>query len=515
MLISSPQPLSPPRDASPLDLDPLIDPLRVHLLPRLAGRELAAVRGTCTALRALIDDDSADVWQAAAAPLRGAPVPAAWDGRAVQRSLQRAQQARANLTEGRGLAANALPGAQLPISNAYATWGACLGADGNVSLATLDGRERRALPALGACDSLVWSDSQPHLVFAYSTEERRAQIYDTERMNVVFSHSLSTFYAALEGADSRDLPAACTIAQFSPDGRWLAALGAGERLGLIEVGSGRQVLGAEVAAAQWHERFVCWSPDGAHLLVDRSAGRSNYPGELYRLGNNFAAPHAMARVARPSFSPDGRHLSYYNGDRIEILRLHPREGDTYAYPEVPCLGDMPTRFDVAEWSPNGDRCTLQSRRGRMDFETQTWQEIRSEGERGQPPKVPSCLPNLSFSDGLATYCDGESGARHSIDINDVTRARRVEAINPSPWPKMGHIVAMVGCNQDVLLLDTLAHRVAAVIAPLDGGRLAGPQDRHIVWNADGHTLHLQCLGQVQVVDFADLANGARPPRLTS
>ena len=223
-----------------------------------------------------------------------------------------------------------------------------LTAEKEVFVCSLAGGCRRHIEVLGACGHLAWS-TDSSLLFAYSDVKRLALRYDLCSGAVTTQVSLTCFDAV--NPEDGPPPPVHHSAAFSPDGRWLARIDADERLGVYSLHSQSWTRGPSPGMGPWYARGLQWSPDGEYLLVTRQGQYKRLPGELYRRDNGFSTSVSLYMVHHPSWSPDGRHLAFYDGTGVVIWDL------SAGYAALCCPGTI----DIT-WSFDGSLCELGAKR---------------------------------------------------------------------------------------------------------------------------------------------------------
>jgi Tol biopolymer transport system component len=147
---------------------------------------------------------------------------------------------------------------------------------------------------------LTWSPDGQQLVFAAFANDQggREQLYDVS----VRTHAVHRL---------TNLPYGATQPEWSPDGRWIAFVGAvaPDRIYLLSAKTHRaHVVGKATGLG------IAWSPDSTHLVF-------NTRGKLETVNTAGTRYHSIGVFGQsPSWSPDGQWIVFTYGDYVKEIR---------------------------------------------------------------------------------------------------------------------------------------------------------------------------------------------------
>jgi Tol biopolymer transport system component len=172
-----------------------------------------------------------------------------------------------------------------------------------------DGTNQRALTHFGRAPQLfgndvtpdlTWSPDGQELVFAAFANDQggRTQLYEVG----VRTHAVHRL---------TNLPYGATQPEWSPDGRWIAFVGAvaPDRIYLLSAKTHRAHAVGKATGLD-----VAWSPDSTHLVFNTRGKLEtvNTAGTRYRSIGVFGA--------QPSWSPDGQWIVFTYGNYVKEIR---------------------------------------------------------------------------------------------------------------------------------------------------------------------------------------------------
>ena len=510
---------------------PIQDALRTYILPHLSAVDLAALRATHSALRDVVDHGTDAIWRRAARSRTMAPMPPTLDALAVQRDLRLRLQAARQLAAGPtrldgpvDLVADTL--CEAPDGSRVAG----LDRAGRLAVLAADGTLLQHVDEVGRVTTLQWGNRDTLLLFGQ--EPAWVGVLQLPQERLLARRALAATPYPTDGA--------C----LSPDGAWLAYLGAGDRMVRgLHLPSGR-----EMGAAPPHRRAIpcesptlMFSPSGNHLLGIYDGGRRGCSGALWDLQQGLDQAPRLYWGLFFTFSPDGRYLAYNDRSSVDVVRLQRQGARRYVAPRDAQGYDI--RFRAAYFNADGSRCHLEAKHCGNDVvvETDTWRPLAAGAavprhwEAGKSASVDrklriykrlaeiECISDLrggtQWNQPLPA-APGFVAAAAAVGAGAAAATEQtVEEINWCPWPRAGHIAALVTSYQTVILLNADAARQVAVWPASEasifadtsyqGGVVRGFARIEVNWGLNERTLRI---GRADGVRFVSFDSASPTPR---
>ena len=484
-------------------------PLRIFMLPHLAAHDLATLRGAHSALKALVDEETQDVWEKATRSLFSVPPPTGGSVAQIHKALVTGSQAAAGLRAGR-FAKRRLADAQSHTAQASPNAGqlAFITSRGQVGVCEAHGSSKQIFQTAEPLSQVEWLPNGRQLLVR-SEVGKWFGVVDIQARQLTLRKDL---WAQQEVYGS--------VAS-SPNGQHLAYLTPAGGVAVLKLASREERLHPPERQALRTCR-LSWSPTGEHLLA---AGQSlsHYkvcPGTLYSAADDFRRAQHIHSCLFPQWSPDGTWLAHYNGDSVSIFQAAQRNL------RAPSIAGMLN----AEWSADGRRCYLQRKNCEPDLvlDTATWLQVNE----ASPAKNDTTSPRGTHRVMLQTRecVEYENTTTHQLHRIPLPAAsirpaassyqfdtyenlfNHVEYVHWAPWPMAGNIFAAVMTDQSVLLVNADKHTLTAVLSPKaaarypkagdDPGKCKGYKRVGVQWGMDDTTLRVGRANGVEIFDFS-------------
>jgi Tol biopolymer transport system component len=296
-----------------------------------------------------------------------------------------------------------------------------------------------------------------------------------------------------DGSGMRELLRADDLGEapldWSPDGRSLAFLGLGPRIGIVDIHSGRvQYLREEYVEA------LAWSPGAGRIAFHKQPNE----GRVFVANRDGSAIRPLGRGAWPRWSPDGRRLVVVLEGDLWLVTVADGARRRLAAPRLEATG-------AYGWSPDGRRLAfVASHRVGNTASPGLWIVEIETGRLRRHALVSGGTQYVSWSrDGRWISLAREDGLLGVVGSRPGSRVRTLDAwprrrvAGPPHWERGGRLVLSTvaaandreiwianadGTGARALTTNRVADieptasgdgtRIAYVLAPADGGRRA-------------------------------------------
>ena len=254
-------------------------------------------------------------------------------------------------------------------------------------------------------------------------------------------------------ANSSDAPV--SGAALSPNGKLLAYV---DPRGVFL----REIESNEVHALPLPDGFraqnVKWFPDGDHVLVAASAGWTQPPG-LWIVSILGGTPRSVVEDAsQASVSPDGRHIAFFRGDKLNGAQLFTTNADGSDQKQILDLAGFP--LGSPAWSPDGKSLAFTKVVYRLGY---AYESVTLETLRLGAKEATELISDVSLDEGVSWLPDGRILFSRMEDLpNQISSNVFAARIDPHTGRLEGTPVALTGGPDVKMVLGASA----------DGKRLA-------------------------------------------